>query len=104
MYNRPARGIKKIMIMAKYIQDMSVGALTDMLESYIKKQEKTGQVELKTMAVGRDTFDVTLRAEDSLESQLVMVEAEVNGHRRLYGIEWSPELKGIFGHWFADKK
>lgn len=81
--------------MAKYIQDMTMGEITEMLASYIKHVKETDNVELKTIAIGNDMHEVNIREEDGLEYQQVMVTAEIDGEDVLVGVEWIPELGGL---------
>lgn len=90
--------------MAKYIQDMTLGEVSQMVQSYLEQSEKATVVFVKTVGIGGDSFDVNTREEDGREYQLLMVEATLDGANYGIGIEWSPELGGIFGHWKAPQK
>lgn len=90
--------------MAKYIQDMTLDEVTKIAQSYLEQSEKVTVVMLHTVGIGQDSFDVFTREKDGLEYQLLMVEAILDGARYGIGIEWSPELEGIFGHWKAPQK
>lgn len=90
--------------MAKYIQDMTLGEVSQMVQSYLEQSEKATVVFVKTVGIGGDFFDVKTREEDGREYQLLMVEATLDGANYGIGIEWSPELGGVFGHWKAPQK
>ena len=90
--------------MAKYIQDMTLGEVSQMVQSYLEQSEKATVVFVKTVGIGGDSFDVNTREEDGREYQLLMVEATLDGANYGIGIEWSPELGGVFGHWKAPEK
>ena len=90
--------------MAKYIQDMTLGEVSKMVQSYLEQSEKATVVFVKTVGIGGDAFEVNTREEDGREYQLLMVEATLDGANYGIGIEWGPEFGGIFGHWKAPQK
>lgn len=90
--------------MAKYIQDMTLGEITKIAQSYLEQSEKATVVLLHTVGIGQDDYDVNIREEDGRKYQLLMIEATLDGARYGIGIEWGPELGCIFGHWKAPEK
>ncbi len=83
---------------------MTLGEVSQMVHSYLEQSEKATVIFVKTVGIGGDSFDVNTREEDGREYQLLLVEATLDGADYGIGIEWSPELGGVFGHWKAPKK
>ena len=83
---------------------MTLGEVSQMIQSYLEQSEKATVVYLKTVGFGDDSFEVNTREEDGREYQLLMVEATLDGAEYGIGIEWSPDLKIPFGHWKAPQK
>jgi len=90
--------------MKKMIQDMTIGEMTAIIREFITRTQKATVVYLKTMSIGEDCYDTTIREEDGLEVQMVLVEATVDGVNKGFGIEWSTEYGTILGAFVANEK
>lgn len=86
------------------IQDMTIGEMTAIIREFITRTQKATVVYLKTMGIGEDCYDTTIREEDGLEVQMVLVEATVDGVNKGFGIEWSTEYGTILGAFVANEK
>jgi len=83
---------------------MTIGEMTAIIREFITRTQKATVVYLKTMSIGEDCYDTTIREEDGLEVQMVLVEATVDGVNKGFGIEWSTEYGTILGAFVANEK